>query len=246
MKIRMKFRKYGAMKFIGHLDIMRYFQKAMRRADIDIVYTEGFSPHQNMSFASPLGVGLISEGEYFDIEVSSSKSSKEMIDVLNAAMADGMEVLSVKKLPDHAQNGMSLVAAADYKLEFREGYTPEHTLDMDGLAFEKAFSEFVDRPTIPIVKKTKKGERQINIKPWIYKLERDRSENGRNQIKIRVAAGSAANLKPELVIQAYMESRGWKLGEFALLLHRDEVYANQAGEEEPDFCPLEQMGENIE
>ena len=52
MRIRIKFRKYGVMRFIGHLDIMRYFQKAMRRANIDIAYSEGFSPHQIMSFAS--------------------------------------------------------------------------------------------------------------------------------------------------------------------------------------------------
>ena len=58
MRIRIKFRKYGVMRFIGHLDIMRYFQKAMRRANIDIAYSEGFSPHQIMSFAAPLGVGI--------------------------------------------------------------------------------------------------------------------------------------------------------------------------------------------
>ena len=67
MKIRVKFSKHGAMKFIGHLDIMRYFQKAIRRAEIPIVFTEGFSPHMVMSFASPLGVGIESEGEYMDI-----------------------------------------------------------------------------------------------------------------------------------------------------------------------------------
>ncbi len=69
MKIRIKFSKQGNMRFIGHLDIMRYFQKAMRRADVDIRYSEGFSPHQIMSFAAPLGVGLTGSGEYLDIEV---------------------------------------------------------------------------------------------------------------------------------------------------------------------------------
>ena len=64
MNIRIKFRKYGAMKFISHLDVMRYFQKAMRRAGIDICFSEGFSPHMIMSFAAPLGVGLTSGGEY--------------------------------------------------------------------------------------------------------------------------------------------------------------------------------------
>ena len=55
MKIRVKFKKWGCMKFIGHLDMMRYFQKAVRRADIDIRYSEGYSAHQIMSFAAPLG-----------------------------------------------------------------------------------------------------------------------------------------------------------------------------------------------
>ena len=79
MKIRIKFRKWGCMKFIGHLDMMRFFQKVMRRADVDIRYSEGFSPHQIMSFAAPLGVGITSDGEYLDIEVHSTKSSEEMI-----------------------------------------------------------------------------------------------------------------------------------------------------------------------
>ena len=78
-KIRIRFRKWGCMKYIGHLDMMRYFQKVMRRADVDIRYSEGFSPHQIMSFAAPLGVGITSDGEYLDIEVHSTKSSAEMI-----------------------------------------------------------------------------------------------------------------------------------------------------------------------
>ena len=78
------------MKFIGHLDMMRYFQKAVRRANIDIRYSEGYSPHQIMSFAAPLGVGITSDGEYFDIEVDSSLSSKESVAALNATMVDGV------------------------------------------------------------------------------------------------------------------------------------------------------------
>ena len=62
LKIRIRFRKYGVMKFVGHLDIMRYFQKCMRRAGIDIAYSQGFSPHQLMSFAAPLGVGITISG----------------------------------------------------------------------------------------------------------------------------------------------------------------------------------------
>lgn len=71
MKLRIKFKKYGPVRFVGHLDVMRFFQKALRRAGIDVTYTTGFSPHQVMSFAAPLGVGLTSNGEYMDIQVNS-------------------------------------------------------------------------------------------------------------------------------------------------------------------------------
>ena len=99
MKIRIKFRKYGVMKFIGHLDMMRYFQKAMRRAEIDIAYSEGFSPHQIMSFAAPLGVGITSDGEYLDIEVHSTRSSIESVKALNDTMVEGVEIVSYRMLP---------------------------------------------------------------------------------------------------------------------------------------------------
>ena len=79
MKIRMKFGKTGPVKFVGHLDVMRYFQKAFRRADVDIAYSKGFSPHQILSFASPLGIGLTSEGEYLDAEFHSVDTTKVML-----------------------------------------------------------------------------------------------------------------------------------------------------------------------
>lgn len=65
------------MRFIGHLDVMRYFQKAIRRAEIPIAFTTGYSPHMIMSFAQPLGVGVTSDGEYFDIEITEPISSGE-------------------------------------------------------------------------------------------------------------------------------------------------------------------------
>ena len=98
------------MKFIGHLDMMRYFQKAIRRAGINIAYSEGYSPHQIMSFAAPLGVGVTSDGEYFDIEVRSTQSSLCSIRALNETMVEGISILEYKRLPDTAKTSMSLVA----------------------------------------------------------------------------------------------------------------------------------------
>lgn len=122
MNIRIKFQKYGAMKFIGHLDVMRFFQKAIRRAGIDIAYSEGFSPHQIMSFAAPLGVGLTSDGEYLDISVNSADFGSEEIKRLNQAMTEGISILGYQKVPDMGKPSMSLVAAADYLVYIKKEY----------------------------------------------------------------------------------------------------------------------------
>ena len=93
MKARIKFAKYGVIRFIGHLDLMRYFQKANRRAGIDISYSEGFNPHQIMSFASPLGLGITSDGEYLDISLNSDIDKDTLINSLNKQMVDGVKIL---------------------------------------------------------------------------------------------------------------------------------------------------------
>lgn len=235
MKIRIKFEKTGAMKFIGHLDIMRYFQKSMRRAEIDIAYSEGYSPHQIMSFAAPLGVGLTSGGEYLDIEAGLCLSSADAVRRLNSVMVDGIKVLSFRKLPEDSGNAMSIVAAADYLVTFREGKTPVADEEL-----EKKLTEFYAQDEIVILKKTKKSEKEVDIKPLIYSL--DVKDGG---IFMQLATGSANNLKPELVMEAFAAFLGKVLEEFALMIHRSEVYADIGSENSRKLVPLEDLGEEI-
>ena len=236
MKLRIKFSKQGPVKFVGHLDVMRYFQKAMRRADIDIKYSEGFSPHQIMSFASPLGVGLTSNGEYMDIEVNSTEDCKTIMSRLNETMADGIQVTECHILEEHAKNAMSLVAAADYTLTFREGKQPK---DLE--SFLNRLSEFVQQDHILMTKKTKKGEREVDLKDFIYEL----SVHG-DSIFMKVSAGSADNLKPELVMAAYYQWLGQTCPEFAFQIQREEVYGNMGDVEHESFVPLGLIGESRE
>ena len=212
---------------------MRYFQKAMRRAEIPVCYSEGFSPHMIMSFASPLGVGLTSDGEYMDVRVEESPSSAEAVSRLNAVMVDGIEVLSWRALPDKAGNAMASVAAADYDMRFREGYAPE-----DG--WQERFRTFMERPSITVIKEGKKGSRELDIRPWIY----DWNIRG-DVIFLQVSAGSASNLKPELLMKAFAESEGMELSPFSLMIHRRELYADQGTEEKRRLIPLEMLGEEI-
>lgn len=232
MKIRIKFSKEGHLKYIGHLDIMRCFQKVMRRAEVDIAYSAGFSPHQIMSFASPLGLGLTSEGEYVDIEVLSTESSEVMLEKINAVIVDGMRALSYVKLPDHAKTAMAVVAAADYRVTFDQPLSE---------SFRQQFAEFLSRESIVITKKTKKSEVEIDIRPLIFEA----SLEG-NVLFLQLSAGSVANLKPEQVVETFFSQYGMDSAACPYHVHRLEMYANTANEKEArSLISLEGMGEII-
>ena len=234
MKARIKFRKNGVMKFIGHLDIMRYLQKAIRRAEIPIAFTSGYSPHMIMSFANPLGVGLTSDGEYFDIELTESIASKEAVRRLNEQMVDGMEIVSFVQIPDDKKSkGMSIVAGADYLSSVKNGSLPEDLAEK--------LEAFYAQNEICVVKKTKKSEKEVDIRPMIYKLEcRD------GKIYMRVAAGSVQNLKPELVTEAFVRYLGMDAEEVTFTHHRLETFAESENtESKMILVPLDALGTEI-
>ncbi len=231
-KIRIQFSKHGNIRFIGHLDVMRYFQKAIRRAGIDIAYSEGFSPHQIMSFASPLGVGLESDAEYMDIVVNSTDGGEQgMVDALNSVMAEGIRVISARRLPENAKNAMASIAAAGYLVRFREGFEPD-------FPYEEALKEFYALPKIKITKKTKKNEIELDLKPAIYEL--CVKDGG---IYMLVNASSAGNIKPRSVLEAFYRVNGRELPEFALHVTRCEIYTQDGEGESAVFIPLSEVGE---
>ncbi len=239
MKIRIKFRKWGSMKFIGHLDMMRYFQKVMRRADVDIRYSEGFSPHQIMSFAAPLGVGITSDGEYLDIEVHSTKSSEEMMKDLNATMVDGVDIVGYVALPDNAKPAMSIVAAADYILSYKEGYEVPFSIEEWK---EKVEELFTSQKSFTIIKKTKKSEREVDLKPLVYAFDVI-EQNGKPAFYINVSTGSVDNIKPELLLSSIYEKLGFEYNESAIAIHRKDVYA--VDEKTKKYVSLLDLGEVI-
>ncbi len=234
MVLRVKFRKYGRVRFIGHLDVMRFFQKANRRAGLDMAYTAGFSPHQIMSFAAPLGVGLESNGEYMDIQVNSLTSCMDVRNRLNGVSVPGIEVVSVKILPKDAGNAMASVAAASYTVRFREGREPDFLRETP---MEQALERFLCKDSIRIVKETKKSVRQVDLKPGIYRLTWDGEA-----LHMLVDASSGGNIKPVQVLEALLSDYQEKLKENALWVTREDTFARVEGEGEQRFQPLDGIG----
>lgn len=234
MKLRIKFTKHGPVRFIGHLDVMRYFQKAIRRAGLDVAYSQGFSPHQIMSFAQPLSVGLESNGEYMDIEAHSLVSCEDAMHRLNAVGAPGIEVVSVKILPEKAGNAMASVAAASYTVTFREGREAHFDIPT-------ALERFLAKDAILITKEGKKGknDRQVDLKPGIYELK---WEN--NAFFMMVDASSAGNIKPVQIVEALFTDNGENLQENALLVTREDTFTDIGDDVQHKFVPLDDIGMN--
>lgn len=232
MKLRIKFKKFGPIRFIGHLDVMRFFQKAIRRAGIDVTYTAGFSPHQVMSFAAPLGVGLTSNGEYMDIQVNSMESCQDVLERLNRASVPGIQVVSVKVLPEGAGNAMASVAAASYTVCFREGREPK--ADMTAV-----LPGFMAKEHILITRETKKGSREVDLRPGIYRLDWSESKKA---FYMLVNASSGSNIKPVQVVEALLADCGESLQENALAVTREEVYTNLGTADKPRLTPLDEIG----
>lgn len=234
MKTRMRFTKTGSVKFIGHLDCMRFFQKAIRRAKLDVAYSQGYSPHQLMSFASPLGVGLTSDGEYLDVEFHSlpEMTLPELVDYLNQFMTDEIFVTEIEIMPDNFKNSMSLLCAADYMLVERQASSfPEK--------WKEKWQEFVAQPEIPVIKKTKKSEKEMDIKPYIlvsaFDLPDFAKKTGETYqnlhceytgetLYLQLTSGSETNIKPELVMDAFCAYCKTRSVPYSYQIHRLQMY----------------------
>ncbi len=240
MKTRMRFVKCGSMKFIGHLDCMRFFQKAIRRAKLDVAYSKGYSPHQLMSFASPLGVGVTSDGEYIDVEFYSlpDLSLPELVTYLNQFMTDEIFVTDIEIMPDGFKNSMSLLIAADYMVVEKEaGVFSEN--------WQEKWLSFMEQQEIVIEKKTKKSVKEVDIKPhilaWDFSMDTFAKKNGENygtlhcdyegnSLFMRLTSGSETNIKPELVMQAFYAFCENELEPYSYQIHRMQMIFKKKGE----------------
>lgn len=236
MRVRIKFRKYGVLKFIGHLDVMRYFQKAMRRADIPIAFTGGYSPHMIMSFAQPLGVGITSDGEYLDIELTERICSEKAVSQLNRVMAEGIDIVSFVEIPDDKKaSGMTVTSAADYWVFLLESGRSSDVRLCIPEKWQAGIPDFLNQEQAVVWKKTKKSEKEVDILPMIYEMRADAES-----IYLLLATGSEQNLKPDLVMEAFLNYM--KEPARPLHYHRLDIRARK---EDGTLVPLSDMGTEI-
>lgn len=163
MRVRVRFSKTGSSRFLGHLDVMRYFQKAFRRAELPLAFSEGYHPHPLLSFAQPLSLSYTSNGEYFDMELKEPVEAQVIYDRLNAVMCEDIAVNRVTILPDYKPNekkitGMALITGAAYAISIKD--MPECLVD--------ALAKFWNEKSYLIEKTTKTGTRECDLRAGVH------------------------------------------------------------------------------
>ena len=268
MKIRIRFSKTGPIRFAGHLDFQRTFQKAVKKSGLPAVYTSGFNPHMLMSFAAPLGVGEETTGDYADIEFAfrdpfpmSEHDAYRLKDIgldnetlpppppadvfteiLNSAMPEGVRTDGAVRIGQTRNSkAMALVRYASWLLVPGDRFLSSLT----GPAFAEMLSRFSAEEKIIICKKTKKAEKETDIRPMIRELGTEAGPlptfigdsgftPGRSVI-LTCSCGSTENLKPAAAMEAFCSYAGLPYDPYGFRTIRTETF-------DADMRPLLALG----
>lgn len=194
MRMMVRFGKNARLRFISHLDLQRFLHMALNRTGLPIMYSQGFNPHPVMAFGSALALGWTSEYEVLDVKLAAPMGRKKCEEALKFALPEDMPVLEVKLVGDRCPAAMAQVYASDYEIRLT-GADAQRAMDF--------IPEFMQRTHIPAMKKTKSGEKEINIRPLILDM---RAENG--VIYARLMLTEKESLKADLLARTLCACAG--------------------------------------
>lgn len=216
-----KFYKKGMIRYISHLDLLRLFKRSFKRVGIKLQYSQGFNPHPKMSFAQPLSLGYSSCAEYLEFDTVTSYPTEEILEKLNKIMPEGVGILSCKELPADGKTLAAITESADYQI------TIPVSADFDQNPSE-LIKNYMSREQIFVLKHQRKSGKDIkvNIKPMILEISSVIDDN-KIMLTIRVAAGSTANLSPEMVLSTFCDLERIKYDRAEISIKRTELYFNK-------------------
>ncbi|MDW7658623.1 MAG: TIGR03936 family radical SAM-associated protein [Bacillota bacterium] len=198
VSLRLRFCRREPAIWLAHLDMMRTFERSVRRAGIPVAYSGGFNPRPRLAFALPIGVGLATEDDRLDIQLEDGiaidqTKAAEWTDALNRNLPDGLTVYAGELTDSSGPSLMSLVTAAEYRLQ------------TTGLQAAVQQLEAQKDLTAWIVDKNSKGKTvKTDIRPLILATRLEESD----QVVLLVRAGSRQNLRPDLFLQILVAQGG--------------------------------------
>ena len=156
MRLRVRYRKQGRLRFIGAIDVGRVWERALRRADLPIAYSEGFSPHPKVSFTDALPLGYASEGEYAELTFAGRIDVPSAMASLNGAFPEGMAVMTAVPVEDGAPKLAKSLAASVWDIEYP-----------DGTEVEKAAAAAGETAVLTVARERKGEAVEVDIRPAI-------------------------------------------------------------------------------
>ena len=176
----LKYSRDERVKYISHLDFVRLFHRTVRRTGINFMFSQGFNPHPIMTVAQPLSVGVTSDCEYMKVGFDGDYNEQELTDTINKAFPPGYKILAVKKVEGREIDLTKLDRAV---------YTVE--LEYEG---DSNVNLILEKNELKIMKKSKSGIKESDIRPYIYSVEKISDENSILTLKMCIAIGSVYNL----------------------------------------------------
>lgn len=214
---RLRFARTDAAIWLGHLDMMRTFERSLRRAKLPVTYSGGFNPRPELVFALPAAVGIATEHDYLDVPLAIPHDPVDIVDRLNTALPPGISVSEAWALPEGSKNMMGLVREADYRLEFK------------GAAATAAC--LTEAASLSVTKISKGKERDVDLRPLIIHAIAGIHTDA---LLVRCLAGSANNLRMDNLCDALVQYCGIdrQIIDDAYLV-REELYILQDGKVKP-------------
>ena len=221
MKIWLKFGKTERLRYVSHLDLQRFMQRALNRTELPIAWSQGFNPHPLMSFGSAMAMGWTSEYEVLDIRMAKDVSAQEAAKQMAAALPPDLPVLAARVLDDRKSAPMALLTAADYMIAV-EG--------VDGAKIVEQIDEYMAKEHVIAMRKTKTGEKEADIREMTHILKPDLREG--NIFYARLNLTERATLKPDLLVRELAKMAGAEEPE--IRVHRLSLLGqNDKGEMKP-------------
>lgn len=211
-KIISKYSKTGNLKYISHLDVLRFIQRAVKRANIRAKYSEGFNPHMKTAFGFPLSLGNESIGEYFELEVHEKIDICDFIKNMNSVLPKEMQILKAE-YTEETESIMSRCAFVEYliNIEF-------DVLDIDELNefFEEMLSTGVIYKRKKKNKKNKMVEKEINTRDYIKYLKAKNTSDNKACIEVVFLTTETGSMKTDEFMKL-IEDKGFNITYFTMM-----------------------------
>ncbi|RDV84911.1 TIGR03936 family radical SAM-associated protein [Ammonifex thiophilus] len=200
-RYRLAFRKESPACWVGHLDLVRLFEQALRRSALPVVYSGGFNPRPRLVFAAPLPVGVRGLRELVDVYLSSLLSPALIQERLAAVLPQGLALVGVRRVPLEAPALASLVAGAAYRAEGElAGITPREA--------ETTRQAILEASSLPYQRRGPKGAKEVDLRPGIRQLQVE-VKGEQVVLEMLVRAGQEGNVRPEEVVALFLKTGGF-------------------------------------